>query len=61
VKPVPSSVVPAPPRKPDSSEIIELPRKKPAAAPQKRPAQSPPAKPRSNDPGEEEFWKLTDQ
>jgi molecular chaperone DnaK len=61
VKPVPSSIGPVPPRKPDSSEIIELPRKKPSAAPQKRPAQSPPAKPRSNDPGEEEFWKLTDQ
>jgi molecular chaperone DnaK len=58
VKPVPSSVAPATPRKPDSSEIIELPRKKPAA-PQKRPA--PPAGPRSTDPGEEEFWKLADQ
>jgi molecular chaperone DnaK len=61
VKPVPTSVGPVPPRRPDSSEIIELPRKKPAALPQKRPASAPPAKPRSNDPGEEEFWKLTDQ
>jgi molecular chaperone DnaK len=59
VKPVPSSVAPVPPRRPDSSEIIELPRKKPAATPPKRSA--PPARPRSTDPGEEEFWKLTDK
>jgi molecular chaperone DnaK len=60
VKPVPSSVAPVPPpRKPESSEIMELPRKKPAAAPQKRPAR--PAKSEPPDPGEEEFWKLTEQ
>jgi molecular chaperone DnaK len=60
VKPVPSSAAPAPPpRKPDSNEIMELPRKKPAPAPQKRPAR--PAKSDASDPGEEEFWKLTEQ
>jgi molecular chaperone DnaK len=60
VKPIPSSVVPVPPpRKPESSEIMELPRKKPAAAPQKRPAR--PGKSETADPGEEEFWKLTEQ
>jgi molecular chaperone DnaK len=59
VKPVPSSVAPVPPpRKPDSSEIMELPVKKAASPPQKRPAR--PSTPASTDPGEEEFWKLTD-
>jgi len=60
VKPIPSNVAPVPPpRKPESSEIMELPRKKPAAAPQKRPAR--PAKSESGDPGEDEFWNLTEQ
>ena len=62
VKPVPSSTGALPiPRKPESSEIMELPRKPPAAPPQaKRPAR--PSKPgASGDPGEEEFWNLTDK
>jgi molecular chaperone DnaK len=60
VKPVPSRVAPVPaPRKPESSEIMELPRKKPAASAPKRPA-PPPQPRRSDDPGEEEFWKLPD-
>ncbi|MGE5195421.1 MAG: Hsp70 family protein, partial [Deltaproteobacteria bacterium] len=58
VKPVPSIAPVPPPRKPDSSEIMELPPKKPARPPQKRPAR--PDAPRSTDPGEEEFWKLTE-
>ncbi len=58
VKPVPSIAPVPPPRKPDSSEIMELPLKKPAKPPQKRPR---PASPGSLDPGEEEFWKLTDE
>lgn len=62
VKPVPSSSGPIPiPRKPESNEIMELPRKKPPAPPQaKRPAR--PSKPgTSSDPGEDEFWNLTDK
>jgi molecular chaperone DnaK len=59
VKPVPSSIKSVPvPRKPDASEIMELPKKKPAGNPPQRPAR--PAKPgNSADPGEEEFWNLT--
>jgi molecular chaperone DnaK len=60
VKPAPSGIAPVPlPRKPDSSEIIELPRKKPAAPPAKRPAR--PGKSGPTDPGEEEFWKIINQ
>ncbi|MBI3865784.1 MAG: Hsp70 family protein [Planctomycetia bacterium] len=60
VKPVPSSSGAMPAlRKPESNEIMELPRKKPPVPP---PAGKRPAKPgQSADPGEEEFWKLTDQ
>jgi len=60
IRPVPAGAAPAaPPRKPDSSEIMELPRKKPAAAPKKVPPR--PGSPQSMDPGEEEFWKLAGQ
>jgi molecular chaperone DnaK len=61
VRPVPSSVMPVPvPRQPDPNEIMELPKKKPASKPPQRPAR--PAKPgASTDPGEEEFWNLTDK
>ena len=59
VKPVPPRVAPVPPlRKPDASEIMDLPLKKPVNAPKKHPPR--PASPGSSDPGEEEFWKLTD-
>jgi molecular chaperone DnaK len=64
VKPVPSSTGAIPmPRKPESSEIMELPRKQPAAPPQaKRPARPRPPQPgASNDPGEEEFWNFADK
>lgn len=57
--PAPSGIMPVPlPRKPDSSEIIELPKKKPAAPSAKRPA-----RPKSDqtDAGEEEFWKIAGQ
>ncbi|MBS0262173.1 MAG: Hsp70 family protein [Planctomycetes bacterium] len=61
VKPVPTASGSVPVvRKPESNEIMELPRKKPAGNPPKRPA--PPAKPQtSHDPGEEEFWNFARQ
>jgi molecular chaperone DnaK len=60
VRPISAGAAPiAPPRKPDSSEIMELPRKNPAAAPKKVPPR--PSGPQSLDPGEEEFWKLAGQ
>jgi hypothetical protein len=49
------------PRKPEASEIIELPRKKPAAAPTTRPPKPQSPKPASDDPGAEEFWRLSEQ
>jgi molecular chaperone DnaK len=63
VKPVPSASGTIPVlRKPESNEIVELPRKKPAAAnPPKRPTQPPKPPISSNDPGEEEFWNFAHQ
>ena len=71
VKPIPSRVAPVPaPRGPASSEIMELPLKKPAASAPKRPGSSKPGGPSkpgsppkpgaTDDPGAEEFWKLPD-
>jgi molecular chaperone DnaK len=62
VKPVPSSSGPLPvPRKPESSEIMELPRKKAAAPPKTKRPISPPKPIASDDPGEEEFWNFADK
>lgn len=60
VKPVPSNVAPAPPpRRPDTSEIMELPVTKAGQTPKKK--QPRPAQGQELDPGEEEFWKLAGQ
>jgi hypothetical protein len=83
VKPIPSRIAPIPAplpaslppslppsRGPESSEIMELPLKKPSAAAPKRPGSSNPGNPSKpggqpkpggiDDPGAEEFWKLPD-
>ncbi|MSR57146.1 MAG: Hsp70 family protein [Planctomycetaceae bacterium] len=62
IRPVPAVNVAPLSRKPETGEIIELPRKKKPAAPAPPPKRAAkPPRPGDSDPGAEEFWRMLDQ